>query len=125
MAALIFVLSGVKINVQQYINDILKTELLPWPNELLSRRTLEPPAGLCITPQLQTNTNWIEKKMFRRLQARVYGPQEAPISTFELFGLVHFRDESLENSSCFVRCPESKAVPGMGFDFLRTVACHV
>lgn len=62
MAALIFVLSGVKINVQQYINDILKTELLLWPNELLSRRTLEPPAGLCITPQLQTNTDWIEKK---------------------------------------------------------------
>ena len=96
---LVFVPSGVKLNSQRYISDILEGELLPWGPRALRGSTFDLPARLGALTWLK-NDPMVDSgphpgvHQQERLALKEPGPE-----SFGLFGVVHPREQGLPNFS--------------------------
>ena len=127
---LIFVPSGVKLNSQRCISDILEGELLPWTRKHFvgapwtfqqdsapshgSRPTLLNPQGTVVSgPHPGVHQQG-------RLVLKEPGPE-----SFELFSVVHPREQGLPIFSWFSRESEGQIAAGIGLDSPRRFVCLV
>ena len=122
---LVFVPSGVKLNSQRYISDILEGELLPWAREHFeeeSRTFKQDSCALTWFKNDPTVDSGPHSGVYQqgRLALKEPGPE-----SFGLFGVVHPREQGLPNFSWFSQESDCQIAAGVGLDPPRSSVCLV
>ena len=119
-SALVFVPSGVKINSELYISDILEAELLPWAHRWCS---MDLPARLCSISWLKNYSKLepgLRSIISEQTRMTIKEPSFEPSS---LFGLGYIRQQGMKDLSDTLDTLNSKFLKRMGLNSSRNTAC--
>ena len=120
---LLFIPTGVKLNSEQYVSDILEGCLLPWAEQhfkdepWILQQDLAPSHGLKFTQ------SWILRKIPSFINK--IGLREAQSKPIGLLHLVHLGEKSELHSSSNLGVPEGQTDKRVGRYTSRNATCHM
>ena len=121
---LVFVPSGMKLNSERNVSDILESQLLPWADKHFQGLSWSLQQDSAPSDGSKMTQTWIQRKILSFISKELW-PARTPTLNHLDFSIFHFGGKGFSLSSLFSWCSEGKTEEGMGRNPSRADQCRL